>query len=83
MIKKVGLIIIVIATIFNLILPMQTVYAADPKKENVNEVMGGISEDSADSLINDGKTIATQKVVLQSTKFHHNQVWEELQQVHL
>ena len=58
MIKKVGLIIIVIATIFNLILPMQTVYAADPKKENVNEVMGGISEDSADSLINDGKTIA-------------------------
>ena len=37
---------------------MQTVYAADPKKENVNEVMGGISEDSADSLINDGKTIA-------------------------
>lgn len=58
MIKKVGLIIIVIATIFNLILPMQMVYAADPKKENVNEVMGGISEDSADSLINDGKTIA-------------------------
>ena len=58
MIKKVGLIIIVIATIFNLILPMQKVYAADPKKENVNEVMGGISEDSADSLINDGKTTA-------------------------
>ena len=43
MIKKVGLIIIAIVTIFNLILPIQTAYAAEPKKESVNEVMGGIS----------------------------------------
>ena len=39
MIKKVGLIIIAIVTIFNLILPIQTAYAAETKKENVNEVM--------------------------------------------
>ena len=58
MIKKVGLIIIAIVTILNLILPFQPTYAADPKKENVNEVMGGISDQSADSLMNDGKTIA-------------------------
>ena len=56
MIKKVGLIIIAIVTIFNLILPLQTAYAAETKKENVNEVMGGISNESADSLMNDGKT---------------------------
>ena len=58
MIKKVGLIIIAIVTIFNLILPIQTAYAAEPKKESVNEVMGGISNESADSLMNDGKTTA-------------------------
>ena len=58
MIKKVGLIIIAIVTIFNLILPIQTAYAAETKKENVNEVMGGISNESADSLMNDGKTTA-------------------------
>ena len=58
MIKKVGLIIIAIVTIFNLILPLQTAYAAETKKENVNEVMGGISNESADSLMNDGKTTA-------------------------
>ena len=58
MIKKVGLIILVIITVFNLILPMQESYAADPKKENVNEVMSGISNDSVDSLMNDGKTTA-------------------------
>lgn len=58
MIKKVGLIIIAIATIFNLILPIQTAYAAETKKESVNEVMGGISNESADSLMNDGKTTA-------------------------
>lgn len=57
MIKKVGLIVIVVVTIFNLILPMH-VYAADTKKENVNEVMSGVSDDSADSLMNDGKTTA-------------------------
>ena len=56
MIKKVGLIIIAIVTIFNLILPLQTAYAAETKKENVNEVMGGISNESADSLMNDGTT---------------------------
>lgn len=32
MIKKVGLIIIAIVTIFNLILPLQTAYAAETKK---------------------------------------------------
>ena len=37
---------------------MQTVYAAETKKENVNEVMGGISDDSVDSLMNDGETTA-------------------------
>ena len=58
MIKKVGLIIIAIVKIFNLILPIQTAYAAETKKENVNEVMGGISNESADSLMNDGKTTA-------------------------
>lgn len=58
MIKKVGLIIIAIVTIFNLILPIQTAYAAETKKESVNEVMGGISNESADSLMNDGKTTA-------------------------
>lgn len=58
MIKKVGLIVIIVVTIFNLILPMQVVYAAEPKKESVNEVMGGVADDSADSLMNDGKTTA-------------------------
>ncbi len=58
MVKKVGLIIIAIVTIFNLILPIQTSNAAETKKENVNEVMSGISNESADSLMNDGKTTA-------------------------
>ena len=58
MIKKVGLIVILIVTIFNLIIPMKITYAAEPKKENVNEVMSGISDDSVDSLMNDGKTTA-------------------------
>ena len=58
MIKKVGLIVILIVTIFNLIMPMQITYAEEPKKENVNEVMSGISDDSADSFMNDGKTTA-------------------------
>ncbi len=58
MIKKVGLIILIIITVFNLILPMQESFAAETKKENVNEVMSGISNDSVDSLMNDGKTTA-------------------------
>ena len=58
MIKKVGLIIILIVTIFNLIIPMKITYAEETKKENVNEVMGGIANESADSLLNDGKTVA-------------------------
>lgn len=58
MIKKVGLIIIIIITIFNLILPMQESFAADTKKENINEVMGGVSGNSIDSVMNDGKTTA-------------------------
>ena len=33
MIKKVGLIVILIVTIFNLIIPMKITYAAEPKKE--------------------------------------------------
>lgn len=59
MIKKVGLIILVIFTVFNLILPIQDVEAeTQTKKESVNEVMGGVSNDSVDSLMNDGKTTA-------------------------
>ena len=58
MIKKVGLIVILIVTIFNLIIPMKITYAAEPKKESINEVMSGVEDDSADSLMNDGKTTA-------------------------
>ena len=58
MIKKVGLIIILIVVVFNLIAPVQITYAEETKKENVNEVMGGIANESADSLLNDGKTVA-------------------------
>ena len=42
MIKKVGLIVILIVTIFNLIIPMKITYAAEPKKESINEVMSGV-----------------------------------------
>ncbi len=65
MIKKVGLIVILIVTIFNLIIPMKITYAAEPKKESINEVMSGVEDDSADSLMNDGKTTA--KVIWIST----------------
>ena len=37
MIKKVGLIIILIVVVFNLIAPVQITYAEETKKENVSQ----------------------------------------------
>ena len=60
MIKKVGLIILISITILNLILPITSVFAdtAEPKKENLGEVANGISGNSVDSIMNDGKAVA-------------------------